>query len=242
MSIGDPAIQAVTFDVGGTLLRPHPSVGAVYARVAALHGCPSLSEDTLQLRFQQAWRRAQPFHHSRSDWHRLVREIFTPLVDGSLPDSLFPALYDEFARPSAWRVFEDVLPTLDILAAHGIDLGVVSNWDERLRPLLRDLRLDRYFDCLVVSCETGFAKPSPVIFEEALRQLGRPAATVLHVGDELGNDFAGATAAGLRALHLRRDAPAQDLQIQSLRDVLPWITPLAAPATRPGQNFLSPGD
>ena len=39
------------------------------------------------------------------------------------------------------------------------------------------------------SCEAGFAKPSPVVFEESLRQLGRPAASVLHVGDgfvELG--------------------------------------------------------
>ena len=30
-------IQAVTFDVGGTLIRPWPSVGHVYAEVAARH-------------------------------------------------------------------------------------------------------------------------------------------------------------------------------------------------------------
>ncbi|MBX3746751.1 MAG: HAD-IA family hydrolase [Verrucomicrobiae bacterium] len=233
MSLSDPALQAITFDVGGTLLQPHPTVGAVYARVAARHGYPALPPEALQSRFQDAWRRIQPFHHSRSDWQRLVHEVFSPLTSAPLPDSLFPALYDEFAQPSAWRVFDDVLPTLDALAAQGIDLGIVSNWDERLRPLLAALRLDRYFDCLVISCETGFAKPSPVIFEEALRQLGRPAASVLHVGDELGNDFAGATAAGLRALHLRRDAPSQDLQIQSLRDLLAWTRPPAPSEGRP---------
>jgi hypothetical protein len=33
-----PRYHTVFFDVGGTLLRVHPSVGAVYARIAARHG------------------------------------------------------------------------------------------------------------------------------------------------------------------------------------------------------------
>ena len=30
--------QVIFFDAGGTLFRPYPSVGAVYAKVAAKHG------------------------------------------------------------------------------------------------------------------------------------------------------------------------------------------------------------
>lgn len=212
-------IRAVTFDVGGTLVSPNPSVGAIYARVAARHGISGLSPELLGRRFAQIWQQSRPFLHSRSEWERLVDRVFAGLTPVPPSVSFFPELYREFANADAWQVFEDVAPTLDALAGMGMDLGIISNWDDRLRPLLRELRLDRYFNCILISCEAGFAKPSPVIFQEALRHLGRPAASVLHVGDELQDDFAGATAAGLSALHLRRETPSADLQIQSLREV-----------------------
>lgn len=226
-------IQAVTFDVGGTLLVPHPSVGAVYADVAARHGFPDLSPDVLEVRFRTAWNRRTPFHHGRNDWADLVDEVFRDLVPGPPSASFFPALYEAFARPEAWRLYDDVLPTLEALAGQGMDLGIISNWDERLRPLLGALRLDRYFSCLAISCETGFAKPSPVLFQEALRQLGRPPHSVLHVGDALYEDFAGATGAGLAALHLRRDAASTDRQIQSLTEVPNWVQPAPPSPVQP---------
>lgn len=214
-----PAIEAVTFDVGGTLITPSPSVGDIYARVAARHGVSGLSPEVLDRRFRDVWARSRPFQHGRDDWSRLVDRVFEGLSPEPPSRTFFQALYTEFGRAEAWRVFDDVVPTIEALAGIGIDLGIISNWDDRLRPLLRDLRLDRYFNSILVSCETGFAKPSPVIYQEALRRLGRPAAAVLHVGDELQDDFAGATTAGFSALHLRRETPSADLQIQSLREV-----------------------
>lgn len=216
-------IQAVCFDVGGTLLTPTPSVGEVYARVAARHGSTGLPPARLEQRFAEAWRKRRPFQHHREDWQRLVDDVFDGLVPEPPSRTFFEELYREFGFPRAWRVFDDVLPTLETLAAKGMDLAIVSNWDERLRPLLEGLRLDRYFNAVVISCEIGFVKPSPVIFEEALRRLGHPASAVLHVGDALHEDFAGAIGAGLRALHLRRDATARDLQIQSLTEIQTWI-------------------
>ena len=50
-----PAIQAVTFDVGGTLIEPWPSVGHVYANVAAHHGAPSLPVKVINRQFARAW-------------------------------------------------------------------------------------------------------------------------------------------------------------------------------------------
>ena len=61
---------------------------------------------------------------------------------------------------------------LNALAAMDINLGIVSNWDERLRPLLEKLGLSKYFQAVIVSCEVAFTKPSPVIFEQAARMLG----------------------------------------------------------------------
>jgi putative hydrolase of the HAD superfamily len=232
-------IQAVTFDVGGTLIAPHPSVGARYAQAALGHDGTSIPATILDQRFREIWGRQQPFQHSRDNWAKLVDEVFDELVKVPPSQSFFPGLYAEFATASAWRTFEDVIPTFEALAGEGLDLGIISNWDERLRPLLRELRLDRYFDCVVISCEAGFTKPSRVVFEEALRQLGRPADEVLHVGDGFREDYTGARDAGFHALHLYRDAPASDHQLRSLSE-LPHR--LAALGDLPGPNFLTPRD
>lgn len=225
------AIKAVTFDVGGTLLTAAPSVGDIYSRIAALNGGPRIPAKILEERFRQVWGRVRPFQHHRDDWERLVDEVFAGLLPKPASQTLFDTLFSEFSRASAWRIYDDVIPTLECLAGQGLDLAIVSNWDDRLRPLLEDLRLDRYFNCIVISCEVGFVKPSAVIFEEALRRLGCPASAALHVGDALREDFSGATAAGLQALHLRRDTPSHDLQIQSLTEIPRWIASVGRPGS-----------
>ena len=47
-------VRAVTFDVGGTLIKPSPSVGDIYAEVAARHGRKKVSPETLNRRFAAA--------------------------------------------------------------------------------------------------------------------------------------------------------------------------------------------
>jgi putative hydrolase of the HAD superfamily len=215
-----PPIKAVTFDVGGTLLAVWPSVGHVYAEVAARNGVKRLAAAALNRRFVAAWRAATRFSHSRLGWARLVDATFRGLTDQPPSRTFFAELYARFASPDAWHIFPDVLPTLDALAARGIKLGVISNWDERLRPLLRQLNLAGYFETIVVSREVRAAKPARAIFQHALRRLGLPAEAVLHVGDSLSMDVRGARAAGLPALLLKRGAAtARAGQIKSLRDL-----------------------
>ena len=48
-------IKAVTFDAGGTLLEPWPSVGAIYAAVAEEFGYPHLAPERLNSAFAAAW-------------------------------------------------------------------------------------------------------------------------------------------------------------------------------------------
>ena len=215
-----PSIQAVTFDVGGTLIEVWPSVGHVYAEVASRHGVKGLSAGSLDRRFAGAWRAAIDFSYSRSDWAALVDATFRGLTHRPPSQTFFAELYARFAAPDAWRIYEDVIPTLDALAARGIKLGVISNWDERLRPLLDQLKLGGYFEVIIVSREVGSPKPSRGIFEQAVRKLGLPSEAVLHVGDSLEMDVRGARAAGLRALLLRRTGGiAKPGRIKSLREV-----------------------
>jgi putative hydrolase of the HAD superfamily len=213
-------IRAVTFDVGGTLLEVWPSVGHIYAEVATCNGVKRLSATDLNRRFAAAWRAAKRFSHSRLGWARLVDATFRGLTDRPPSQTFFAELYHRFASPDAWHVFPDVVPTLEALAARGTKLGVISNWDERLRPLLKELKLADYFQTTVVSREIRASKPSRAIFQHAVRGLGLPPEAVLHVGDSLAMDVRGAQAAGLSALLLKRFARAARAgRIQSLREL-----------------------
>lgn len=201
-----PPIRAVTFDVGGTLIACWPSVGHIYAEVAARHGNRFLSPSILNRRFKAAWRSFEGFRHTRADWSALVDTTFRGLIYPPPSQTFFPQLFDRFSEPDAWRIYSDVVPALEMLKSRGLKLGIISNWDDRLRPLLRRLKLDGYFEAMVVSCEFGACKPSPELFAAACAALGTTAQTTLHVGDSLEMDARGARAAGLRGWQLRRGA------------------------------------
>ena len=83
------------------------------------------------------------------------------------------------------------------LAAAGLKIAVVSNWDIGLHDHLATLGLDRLVDTVVTSAEAGAPKPEPPVFELALARLGVPAERAVHVGDS-DADADGALAAGLR--------------------------------------------
>jgi putative hydrolase of the HAD superfamily len=216
-------IRAVSFDVGGTLIETRPSVGHIYAQIAELHGVQALHPDVLTRQFHLAWKTKGEFDYSQPAWFELVRRTFASRAQ-ELPEEFFPAVFDQFARPDAWQIHPDVLPTLEALANYDIPLAIVSNWDERLRPLLEGLGLRSYFEVVIPSCEVAFHKPSPVIFELLVRKLGLPPEEILHVGDHFTEDVEGAHGAGLQALQLVRNEPkTADYHIASLLELPPIV-------------------
>lgn len=198
--------QAVTFDVGGTLIQPWPSVGAVYAEVAERQGFSGLDADRIEKQFHQAMSEKAEFQHTKEGWFGVVKESFRGLLSEADCAAFFHFLYERFGKADVWRIYGDVLPALDQLAERGFRLAAVSNWDARLRPLLRELGLMPFFEAVSVSSEVGFLKPSAVLFEHALRMLGLPANAVVHVGDSFAEDVIGAKSAGLSAVLLQRTA------------------------------------
>jgi putative hydrolase of the HAD superfamily len=216
-------IEAVTFDVGGTLIEPWPSVGHVYAGVAAEHGLAGLSAETLNSNFAAAWRGRKNFDHSAAAWMEMVDQSFAGLAPVPPSRTFFRDIYHRFASSAAWRIFDDVVPALSALRQRRLKLAVISNWDERLGPLLRQLGLDRFFQAVVVSHAVGSPKPSPAIFLEAAAQLGLATEKIMHVGDQEQEDIQGAQAAGLQALRIQRGRPrVPGRQIASLSE-LEWL-------------------
>lgn len=213
-------IQAVTLDVGGTLIEPWPSVGDLYAEVAARHGMRVSAAD-LNRQFDTAWRARKNFGYTLSAWSGLVTETFAGLVETPPDESFFSELYERFTDPSAWRIFPDAMPALKALRKNGLKLGAISNWDERLRPLLEALKLDQALDVIVISAEIGLHKPDAKIFREAALRLEVPPESILHVGDSLMEDLEGARAARLDARLLNRSRTGADgSEIGSLLDLL----------------------
>jgi putative hydrolase of the HAD superfamily len=215
-----PQIRAITFDVGGTLLEPWPSVGHIYAAVAIQFGLNPPAPATLTQRFGHAWKARPDFDYSREGWFALVRETFADHGE-TLPAEFFPTVYDRFAEPEVWRLFDDVLPTLDALCRSGLKLGVISNWDDRLRPLLHRLGLTRYFQSIVVSCEVGATKPAQAVFARSASELGVAPGELLHVGDSLIGDVLGAERSGATGRQIERHQPLTDpRQLRSLAELI----------------------
>jgi putative hydrolase of the HAD superfamily len=235
-------IRAVTFDVGGTLIRPWPSVGHVYAEVAAENGFAGLDPDELTQRFGQAWSRLKPSHYSREEWAAIVDATFAGLIPDGASRALFPALYDRFNDARCWELFADVLPTLLSLKMAGLKLVILSNWDERLRPLLAGLELLPAFDEVVISCEAGAAKPARAIFETAEARLKLLPSELLHIGDSPREDLAGALACGWNALLIDRSRAAAPDRVASLAQLVDHRLlrrPVATP-TSPAPRRCSP--
>lgn len=218
------SVEAVVFDAGGTLIEPYPSVGEVYADVAATAGWNDLDAGRLNNQFATAWRAKGDFHYNESDWERLVIQTFDGLVPESDCRSFFPKVYQRFEDPDVWKIHDDVLPTLDDLAGRGFRLGIVSNWDTRLRPLLENLKLERFFELISVSCDIGFTKPSPVIFEHTIAKFGLPPERILHVGDQQIEDVQGAQSAGLKAALIDRSSSGENGKLSRLTDLIPLVT------------------
>jgi putative hydrolase of the HAD superfamily len=197
-------------DAVGTLLFPEPPAPVVYTDVARRHGL-IVEPDDVSRRFVAAFRAEEEVDRlsgwvtdearELARWRRIVADSLPGLPDH---DACFRDLFDHFARPSAWRVNSDAVAVFDALRGKGIVLGLASNYDARLwsvangHSVLEPLR-----ERVVVSATVGHRKPSGKFFAEVIRAVACvDPVEVLLVGDDLGNDYEGARAAGLAAVLL----------------------------------------
>jgi len=208
-------LRAVSFDLGGTLIRAWPDVGTIYAGVCGAHGL-NVSAEACHRGFESAWaRRAELAIPGRDRfsswpggedgwWGGVVADVLASCgVDPGLAPGV-EAFRAAFASDHAWKVYDDVHDSLDGLRAAGYRLAILSNWDSRMTGLLERLALTPRFDALLCSAVEGMEKPHPGFFARVTEELGVPPSQVLHIGDLVREDYLGARAAGMRALWLDR--------------------------------------
>jgi putative hydrolase of the HAD superfamily len=104
-----------------------------------------------------------------------------------------------------YRLYDDALPTLDILRSKGYRMGIISNHEWGLPRLITGLGLGRYFDAVVSSARVGYRKPHPEIFRFVLDDLGGSADQALMIGDSISSDVKGAIRMGMSVVLVDRD-------------------------------------
>lgn len=112
-------------------------------------------------------------------------------------------------------------------------VGLCSNFTHSLTALevLDDAGFRPHLDAIAISDAVGWRKPRREIFEAVIQELDVPPEQVLHVGDSLRADVAGAAAFGMRTAWITRrvrdpeaqlrehDGPAPDHTIRDLAEL-----------------------
>jgi putative hydrolase of the HAD superfamily len=206
--------QAVTFDVGNTLIYPHPSVPSVVREVLVEAGHIRDLERIDALMplvdafYEDRYRADDTFWTNEEEtsevWVGMYALLCRELDIHEQAEVLARRVYDRFGEARRWRAWPDVVPCLDRLRSAGVVTAIVSNWDQRLEGLLAGLDIGGRVDTVVCSAAVGLHKPDPRIFELACERLGADPKRSAHVGDHYYSDFVGATAVGMRAVLIDR--------------------------------------
>jgi putative hydrolase of the HAD superfamily len=223
--------RAIVFDAVGTLIRADPPVADVYHLAGWQHGS-QLDRDEVGRRMRAAFAAFEageglvrdPTHESRERqrWRTIVCSIFDDVPDASGP--LFRTLWQHFAQPESWQLFDDVALVVCELAERGYRLAIASNFDRRLRTIVQADPILRRCERCFISSEIGFPKPDNRFYAAAAAQLDLPPGEILLVGDDWTNDILGARAAGWQAIWLDRKAThGQEPGIHSLAELLPLL-------------------
>jgi putative hydrolase of the HAD superfamily len=240
-----PPIEAVLFDLGGTLVDyPVPRWPTMATQcLRGVYGClvrpeserpppafavPGPAEANAQ-------RRPAPPDSALA--HRVMMGLRR--VVRSLSGRTLPRIAEACARPlvAPGHLFEDSLPTLRALKDRGYRLGLLSNtpWGTPRYLWVRQLErfaLAEFFEVALFSSVFGVRKPDERIFRTALASLGVAAGRSVMIGDNPEADIVGAQGAGMRTVLITRPGiervaprPAPDLRIDTLLEILDYLPP-----------------
>jgi putative hydrolase of the HAD superfamily len=231
-------IQAIIFDIGGTLRERVPDellqAGAA-ERILNLLGKPNASakyweELARRLETYSTWAQEHLTESSEQEiWTRwMVPELPREQIEPHAVELMVlwrNRLGRAVPRPDAQEVIAE-------LSTRGYRLGVISNTTSSVDVprSLEEYGLTKYFGVIILSSTSRCRKPAPEIFWEATRALNVEPARCAYLGDRISRDVVGSRHAGFaKAILIEargsttepRDGMAQpDAIIHSLSELL----------------------
>ncbi len=224
------SIRVVFFDAANTLFHVKGSVAEIYLQHAVQFGFARTPDSlaAIQRAFSRAFVEAPPPVFAATDpaqlkqserlwWFDIVHNVFYRVGMFQKFDEFFERIFQVFEDPHSWQLYPETVETLARLKEQDVELGVVSNFDSRLFPVMRGLGIDYLFDTVTISSLAQAAKPAPKIFHVALEKHALDPNEALHVGDSLREDVEGAKKAGLHAVLLAREGTSQQAGVRSIQ-------------------------
>ncbi len=204
-------LQAILFDLDGTLRHNRPSYSQFFIEIAAGFGVPESSEGQVKSQrwLHYYWAQSDEMLSDRAEYedqpeqfwakhaHSWLEAYGCPAdMAAGLAPAISQHMADEF-KPQEW-VAPDVQETLDCLQEAGYRMAVVSNRNQACGEELERLGLLGYLEFALTSGEVNSWKPDTKIFKHALQRLDLQPWDALYVGDNFYADVIGASRAGIR--------------------------------------------
>lgn len=232
------AYPILLFDFGGTLANIHPRHEWLYVRACqefGVHLAPEKAHGIVDFGWEDYDTPLGPVHLDMSASEDAFAQYKTTViadrlkrmgVEGPL-EKIAARVYELDTEPDMYRLYDDVLPTLDALKPKGYKMGIISNHEWGLPDLITGLGLDPYFDTVVSSARVGYRKPHPEIFRFTLDGLGGSADQALMIGDSISSDVRGAIRMGMSVVLVDRDNTSTPVDgvpvVDKLSDLLEFL-------------------
>ena len=216
-------IKAITFDLWETLIADSATQNDLrteyrVAKTAQLLLAARVPADIsgLYTAHEEVWRRCErQWHRSTdlpfSDQVNLFLDLASPGLSASLPARTRRQIAAAYAGAVLHYPPQLIPGAADLLRAlkkKRLKLGLICNTGRTpgfiLRKLLDQFGIIKHFSVALFSDETIVRKPDPKIFRQALAALETDPENAIHVGDSPESDIAGAAAAGLQAVWVRK--------------------------------------
>jgi len=222
-------------DIGGPILDDGPLfdyLAAALRGILVAQGC-QITGDRFQEAMELGWRQGASstldfiIHHftSTDQAYRRAQEAYWQVFRG-LSDG-------EYRR---FQILRPGVPESLKILSQRYRLATLSNNIVRVKELLEELDIARFFKISGISEEIGISKPDPRLFQFVLRQADCLPEEAMMVGDRMDNDIQPAQKLGLKTAHvllesnfgsvspgLNRVVP--DLEVSSLRELAQTLQP-----------------
>lgn len=100
-------------------------------------------------------------------------------------------------------------------------LALLTNYDHspHIRSVLKDYKLEQYFDEIIISGDVDLKKPQKEIFELMCEKLNLACNQCVYVGDDPEKDCVGSSSVGMQAVLLRKGKGIDRLEVDYKSDL-----------------------